>query len=299
MKTRRNKRAFTLGEMVTTVAIVGIIAAVAIPNFLRIKMDVDTEMVRQNLRQFHQGVNDFLSNTGAFPSNVTGLGSSSEEKTITGSLTAIDQLGFDALYSVGPSGYQAIASPKTAKNGDRCFGVDLFGVRDQNCWDGLNLTINTGYGSFGGPNQLLFLNDDNLSPETKVNALAAHLEYAVSNYVLNATDPFILDMQEQGFIDPNETKGFSFRMDDAVLPAFKTFESLLQQKLLTRNIKVFYSDPVADTTDAGLLLYPEGNGRISNMTATASQEPAGGWQANADELSDKITEFGQTGEWPE
>ncbi len=99
MNGKINKKGFTIAEMVTTVAIIGTVAgAVALPGFLRMRLQVNMELLKHNLRVIGQTMNDYLIRNQKFPDDIANLGTSSEEITITANLSSIQQKGFTTTY---------------------------------------------------------------------------------------------------------------------------------------------------------------------------------------------------------
>ena len=91
----KNKKGFTLGELMTTVAVVGTISAIALPNFVRVKMQVNMEDVKQQLRTVHNEMNNLMNRDGFFPVDIEEIGTTDGELSITASLNAIDAKGFE------------------------------------------------------------------------------------------------------------------------------------------------------------------------------------------------------------
>jgi prepilin-type N-terminal cleavage/methylation domain-containing protein len=130
----KNQKGFTLGEMVTTVAIIGTLSAVAVPNYLRIKMEVNMEMVRQELKKMQKNMNDIINQSRQIPQDISNLGTSIEESEVTASLSAIDAHDYTTDgYEVQPTRgmYRFTTCPKEKRlgiSGDKCFALDSMGV---------------------------------------------------------------------------------------------------------------------------------------------------------------------------
>ena len=138
-----------MGEMITTVAIVGTLTAVAVPNYMRIRMQVNMELVKQNLKLIHEAMNRDLTNTGQFPAKSDwGFGSGNEEEiAITASLSSIDQKDYtttDYTTNQARSTYTFRTCPKEGKwgvSGDKCFFLDPTGVKEIGRWEaGIDMT---------------------------------------------------------------------------------------------------------------------------------------------------------------
>jgi prepilin-type N-terminal cleavage/methylation domain-containing protein len=146
---KKKRRGFTLGEMVTTVAIIGSLTAVAVPNYLRIKMEVNMEMVRQELKKVQVHMNDLLNRNRQFPQNINNLGNSPEEDAITASLNTIDLKGYTTdEYQTDPlfSTYQLTTRPKRKSygiSGNKGFTVTSMGITSFEIsptpWDGAEI----------------------------------------------------------------------------------------------------------------------------------------------------------------
>src|SRR3989338_2963690 len=136
IKMKRNKRGFTLGEMVTTVAIIGTLTAVSVPNYMRVRMQVNMEMVKQHLKTIGTHMNDLYNRNKQFPQNINQLGSSGEEVAITASLFGINRREYTTDgYTTGPnlSTFQFRTCPQAGRwgiAGDRCFTLTPLGITE-------------------------------------------------------------------------------------------------------------------------------------------------------------------------
>ena len=192
----RNKLGYTLAEMVTTVAIIGTLTAVTVPNFLRVKMNANFELVKQRLKVMGQEINDLYNRTKKYP-NVDEIlvGTSDEELSITASINAIEAKGYELLDLTPPnrsaylyriqrmSGMENVAL-------DKCLILDSFGVHElEHCWGTEGLVMQLW---FGKPDSFVklssTLSDSLLRESEKVSILSGWLiEQAMTAYSIHQT----------------------------------------------------------------------------------------------------------------
>ncbi|MCK5451463.1 MAG: prepilin-type N-terminal cleavage/methylation domain-containing protein [Candidatus Omnitrophica bacterium] len=70
---RLNKKGFTLVEIMIVVAIIGLLAAIAIPNFVQARTNAQTNACIANMKQLEGAVVLFNLDNGADPANVAAL----------------------------------------------------------------------------------------------------------------------------------------------------------------------------------------------------------------------------------
>jgi prepilin-type N-terminal cleavage/methylation domain-containing protein len=73
MKSKRNRRGFTLGEMLVTVAIIAVIAAVVIPSIGSQLTKGDESRVQQDLLGIRGAIEQFLADVRRYPATVAQL----------------------------------------------------------------------------------------------------------------------------------------------------------------------------------------------------------------------------------
>jgi type IV pilus assembly protein PilA len=98
---RKSKKGFTLIELMIVVAIIGILAAIAIPNFLRFQLKSKTSEAKVNLAAIRTAEESYLAEFGSYvnTSATPGTPGGPQKQTFTGGgLVAFDQLGW------GPEG---------------------------------------------------------------------------------------------------------------------------------------------------------------------------------------------------
>src|SRR3989344_663034 len=237
IKMKRNKRGFTLGEMVTTVAIIGTITAISVPNYMRVRMQVNMEMVKQHLKTIGTHMNDLYNRNKQFPQNINQLGSSGEEVAITASLFGINRREYTTDgYTTGPnlSTFQLRTCPQAGRwgiAGDRCFTLTPLGITEDTpgnaaaafgvgaSW-GNSVPIgmspfNTISGGYRLPNQIA-----DLTNAEQIEYVAAHLEvfllglHRASDFKIQNT----LDGPALSFIDLRSPTG-NYKFFDALLPS--------------------------------------------------------------------------------
>lgn len=182
------KQGFSLVEIVTTVAIIGILAGVAVPNYERIKLQMNMEMVKQHMRIIGEKLTEIIGKQGGQAPSRAEWGNPTpgdeDEVSLTATLSAIDQKGYTTEEWTPPQenlsdfGYEFLSCPKDnawGSAGDRCYRVTPNGVEElppgvgkwmgQNTWNEFgtvknlfDILLNT-----SSPNKLIVLNQFMLS----------------------------------------------------------------------------------------------------------------------------------------
>ncbi|MBI4387988.1 MAG: type II secretion system protein [Candidatus Omnitrophica bacterium] len=128
MLRRKGQRGFTIAEIMVTVAIVGTVSAVAIPGFMRMRMDTNMQLVKQHMRVIGEKMQEIYINKGQYPDEsrwpLTGA-TDPDEMVITSGLSAINAKGYTTNeYSRStPAAYQFCSSPVTNTAGSKRFCV--------------------------------------------------------------------------------------------------------------------------------------------------------------------------------
>ncbi|MBI5177660.1 MAG: prepilin-type N-terminal cleavage/methylation domain-containing protein [Nitrospinae bacterium] len=93
MKTLKGEKGFTLIELLVVVAIIGILVAIAIPQFANYKKQANDGAAEADIRNLALAAESYYATNGAYPASVTTI-------TSTTTSAAFDGAGFKATKNV-------------------------------------------------------------------------------------------------------------------------------------------------------------------------------------------------------
>ncbi|HLL76644.1 MAG TPA: prepilin-type N-terminal cleavage/methylation domain-containing protein [Pyrinomonadaceae bacterium] len=128
MQTKKGQKGFSLIELLIVVAIIGIIAAIAIPNLLSSRKAANESAAIGSLRTINSAQATYLSIKGNNTNYAADLTALETEKLIDSALASKTKSGYKFDMTGKDGAYTASADPVSGSTGTRKFTTDETGV---------------------------------------------------------------------------------------------------------------------------------------------------------------------------
>lgn len=117
-----SKKGFTLVEIMIVVAIIGLLAAIAIPNLIRARQRARDSVMKANLHTVMTAAHDFIDETGSQPGSIGALSDQLDADMVSGTK---DNVTYAFVGSTGGT-FTVTATPPTG-SGAHSYTIDQGG----------------------------------------------------------------------------------------------------------------------------------------------------------------------------